>query len=135
MGVATEILDLNDPGGFSCSLNFDKVTDFGLIGFFQSNGNPIFCLGPNSNHGCYLLQNNSGKWSKQLNLFSQMRSWSSLVQLDPSTWWIVGGRSAHNSPLDSSEMVSDTLDIESGPELPMSLQLPCLVKLNATDIF
>ena len=92
------------------------------------NGQPMAC-GGYGNDKCFTYSFATKTWTNNVNL-DRERGMVMGVMVDDSTWWIAGGE-----PLTDTTQVYDGSTMTTGPNLPQTLSMACLLKLNATHFF
>lgn len=121
--------------GEGCAFNKQAAPIYGATGGFMLGKDPIICGGfsPESKvqTDCKLA---FGLDPDPIGLIEPRAFAASLVK-KASELWITGGINSHFTPLKSTELLDATNKIISkGPELPIPLQLHCLVKLNDDQV-
>ena len=96
------------------------------------NNTPILCGGDNNgNRYDTCISYKDSKWS-QSHLMVQKRSYAAGLQINYTTFWILGGSDA--CYLDTSEfIIQGQTNGVSRPKLPYSLFKICVVKLSENE--
>ena len=129
-------------------VEFDKTNSTPFYGKLPSRresavgamfGNvPILCGGWNSYDrisydNCLSFQNSQWSQSHSMNM---KRIYAAGIQINSTTFWILGGYDYASGSTDSTEfIIFGQNNGVSGPKLPYVLNLMCAVKLSETEIF
>ena len=109
----------------------------GAVGAMFGNA-PILCGGRDDGNEtffdiCISFQNS--QWSTSHSM-KEKRAYPAGVQINSTTFWILGGKDSGSSLLDSTEFIIEgQTNGVPGPKLPYELDSMCAVKLSEGEIF
>ena len=132
-GRTTEVVELTKTNS---TPSFGKLPSYrrDAVGAMFGNA-PIICGGSHSiTEFDSCISYGDSQWS-QSHSMKEKRQYSAGVQINSTTFWILGGDNGISS-LDSTEFIIDgQTNGVSGPKLPYKLYKACAVKLSAQEIF
>ena len=134
----TEIIDLVN-NNFTISIEQLPSTREAAVGAMFGDV-PILCGGGSQSESHYFdscISFQNSQWS-QSHSMNELRGHAAGVQINSTTFWILGGQNIQNQLeiSDTTEfIIQDQTNGVSGPKLPFKLEGLCAVKLSETEIF
>ena len=134
----TEIIDLVN-NNFTISIEQLPSTREAAVGAMFGDV-PILCGGGSQSESHYFdscISFQNSQWS-QSHSMNELRGHAAGVQINSTTFWILGGQNIQNQLeiSDTTEfIIQDQTNGIPGPKLPYKLTGLCSVKLSETEIF
>ena len=135
----TEIIDLLNANFTTSIEQLPSIREAAVGAMFGDI--PILCGGGidligNGGHyydSCISFQ--KSQWS-QSHFMNELRGHAAGVQINSTTFWILGGTNIQGEISDTTEfIIQDQINGIPGPKLPYNLMGLCSVKLSETEIF